>query len=400
MVLKNERAYTFKALDATRRAALHISDYQLKTDRYVILSDVHKGDGNRIGDDFLHNVQVYANALRYYLDHGYRLILNGDIEECWKARNSAIIEAHESGAFAMEREFARQGESHYLRIYGNHDDDWADPAKVDRYLRPVLGPVNVYSGVLLGERILITHGHQGDPNADRRAWFSRRVVRHCWKPIQRGFKLRINFAAENNLILGKRDRLLQDWAKANRLLLIAGHTHRPMFRPMSKMALLHAVREWLSHYLDHTADAHMRRLLPVVIEQISQVIQVFDDEKKLLDDSKPAALESVPYYLNGGACIHTNGITGIEIDRGEIRLVRWATPTPQTVPESASGDYLKDAYGLERKVYQSGDLGEILYKLSLLANLPLAQQSAMNQAMPPALQEISLLTGLANIVLP
>lgn len=386
MFKTNERTHTFKSLDAAQKSALRITDYQIAKDRYVILSDVHKGDGTPISDDFLQNSELYINALRYYMDNDYRLVLNGDIEECWKSKFSDVIAAHESTAFATEREYANLGPEYYMRIYGNHDDDWADPQKVNRHLRPVLGPINVYSGVMLGDRVFITHGHQGDPHADRRAWFSRQIVRHGWRHIQHATKWKLNIAADNNLILCNRARHLQEWGKENRTMVIAGHTHRPVFRPLSKLYLLRAVHEWLVNYQENTTDANMCRLLPAVIEQIQQVIQIFDDEKP-----SEQVMDNVPYYMNEGSCVHTNGITALEIDRGEIRLIRW--DKPKEVTEKAV-----TPYHLNRKVYQSGDLGEILSKLNIMASLPAPDHNHHN--MPATLQEIGALTGLANLMLP
>jgi len=289
----SEREHTFVALAAARKNALYISGYRLAQDRYIILSDVHKGDRRKGLDDFAHNESLYCHALNYYLNQDYRLVLNGDIEEGWKARLPDIVEAYESSAFAAEGEFARSGCYRYLRIYGNHDMDWADPGMVERYLQPALGrSVRVFPGVMLGDRIMITHGHQGEANSDRRAWLSRRIVRHLWRPIQPHLPLTLNRAASPQPIHRHREQHLHAWARANRTLLIAGHTHRALLDSMQ-----------------------------------------FDD---------PAV-----HYLNDGCCIHTDGITGIEIDRGEIRLVKWELPgdTPQ------------------RSIFRSNDLGALLAQL-------------------------------------
>ena len=42
MAQKSERDYTFAALNAARKDALRIPDYQLQSDRYIIYSDIHK----------------------------------------------------------------------------------------------------------------------------------------------------------------------------------------------------------------------------------------------------------------------------------------------------------------------------------------------------------------------
>jgi hypothetical protein len=48
------------------------------SDRFVVLSDLHLGNGGD-GDDFVRNADLCAQVLRnYYLDRGFILILNGD----------------------------------------------------------------------------------------------------------------------------------------------------------------------------------------------------------------------------------------------------------------------------------------------------------------------------------
>lgn len=360
MARKSERDYTFESLSAARKDALRISDYQIQSDRYIIFSDVHKGDRGQGSDDFQRNEMIYGYALQYYLDHDYRLILNGDVEEGWEANYPTIIQAYESTAFAMERHFASQGETHYIRIYGNHDMDWADRQQVDLYLTPVLGPIQVHPGVLLGDQIFIVHGHQGDLASDRLARRSRFIVRHFWGPLQRTFGLMSDRAAENNLIRRRRDKYLYEWAKANQLLLIAGHTHRAIFRSFSKTYQLKLIRDELMEQLNTTTDPYLRYLLPAAIERINWVIWASSEE--LDEDKEISRIEDdpVPCYFNDGCCVHTNGITGIEIDQGEIRLVKWEISDTYCDPGQDEKRRPAIFATIERKIYQSGDLGEIL----------------------------------------
>lgn len=263
-----ERSHTFRALSRALGKALHIHDFQAARDRYIILSDLHKGSRHPKIDDFQRNDPIFGAALRYYLDQDYRLVLNGDIEEGWKASYDRILAAYEDTAYAMERAFAAQGQR-YFRTYGNHDDDWSDPRKVDRFLKPMLGPIKVHPAIILGNRIVIAHGHQGNWNSDRGAWLSQRVVRHLWRPVQRLTGLQQSSCpSENHTVIMPRDEHLSAWARANHLLLIAGHTHRPMFN--------------------------------------SEYDAVFST-----------------HYINDGCCVHDGAITGLELDQGEIRLVKW-----------------------------------------------------------------------------
>jgi UDP-2,3-diacylglucosamine pyrophosphatase LpxH len=281
----HERYQTFRALSVATDRALRIRDFQLTRDRYIIFSDLHKGSRHPKIDVFQHNEQIYSEALRYYLDQDYRLILNGDIEEGWKDDFRQVFAAYEHTAYAMERAFAAE-DRHYFRTYGNHDDDWANPRKVDRFLKPMFGPINVYPAIILGSRIVIAHGHQGELHSDRNAWLSQRVVRYIWRPIQLLTGLQERYRpSENHAVYTPRDQHLSAWAQANHLLLIAGHTHRPM----------------------------------------------------LNNDRAP--LFSAP-YINDGCCVHDHAITGLELDQGEIRLVKWDT--------------------LRRTVLKSADLGALL----------------------------------------
>lgn len=291
--MKTERTYTYLALGHARRQAFHIRDFDIDRDRCIIFSDLHKGDRTRGADEFQINEDIYCHALGHYLGEDFRLVLNGDIEEGWKAPYQTIIDAYADTAFALEREFARRGPTHYLRTWGNHDLDWANPRLADRVLRPLFGvPVKVHQAILLGDHIMIAHGHQGEFNSDRMAWLSRRVIRYLWKPVQKLVDFSPRRTAQNYDLAHRRDKHLAAWASAARTLLIAGHTHMPTMPALN-------LRE---------------RRAP---------------------------------YLNDGCCVHQRTITGIEIDRGEIRLVKW----------DGSHD------GIQRTVFQQGDLAAYLARL-------------------------------------
>lgn len=300
--MKTERAYTFDAMNRARRKALHIGDFQIERDRYIIFSDTHKGDRTRGSDEFQINDDLYCTALHHYLNENYRLVLNGDVEEGWKAPFQTIIDAYRNTAFAWERAFAMKGPGYYLRTWGNHDIDWRDPALVARTLSPALGvPVQVHPAILLGDRIMITHGHQGDFNSDRLAWLSRRVVRRLWKPLQRVFNFSPRRTAQVHELVHRRDKHLSAWARACRMLVIAGHTHKPV--------------------------------MSALIER----------------GANNGASENGRYYLNDGCCVHDRSITGIEIDRGELRLVKWAMS--------------KTTSPARRTVFQRADLGATLAQI-------------------------------------
>ncbi|MCI0710103.1 MAG: hypothetical protein L0154_08065 [Chloroflexi bacterium] len=286
----DELSHTFKAMDNARKNAFRVPHFNLEKDRYVIFSDVHKGNGQKVTDDFRHNEETYIDALDYYVNQGYRLILNGDIEECWKFEHDTIAGAYADTAFRAEQQFIEQGHGFYMRTYGNHDEDWANPLKVKSGLHTVLKyPIEVHPAISLGDKILIAHGHQGDLASDRISTFSRYFIRRFWKPMQQLLRVKLDGKLARNYSFGShRERCLYQWAVANRQLLIAGHTHRAVFHPHECVAS------------DH--------------------------------------------YINLGSCVHDDGITGVEIDRGEIRLVHWASDK-------------------KRNVFKRADLGNLLARL-------------------------------------
>jgi UDP-2,3-diacylglucosamine pyrophosphatase LpxH len=371
---KTTRRQTTKALDRALRDTLRIDGYRLNRDRIIVFSDVHKGDGRTPSDDFHHNTNLYCYALQHYFDHGYTLILNGDCEDCWETDPAVIVRMYRKSAFAAERKFNEQGR--YFRVFGNHDDDWADPAKVEHFLVPVLGPVRVVPSVLLGGRIFIVHGHQGDRNDDLGARRSRWMVRHIWTPLQQwgmtenlqpllrlfGFT-DIGSAAQNNFVRRQRDQLMYEWAKANRLLLIAGHTHRGMFRSFSKIDQIRAVRDKLQNKLKKTVYKKKRLLLSMSIDHIHRMIKESGEELKKDKTRNRLDDNPVPCYFNDGCCVHTNGLTGIEIDRGKIRLVKWELSDMYYDNDEDAARNLNLFALVQRRIYQSGDLEEILSQI-------------------------------------
>jgi UDP-2,3-diacylglucosamine pyrophosphatase LpxH len=369
--IKTTRRETFKALDEALADAQRVDAPSLAKGRFVVFSDIHRGDGKTGSDDFRHNAELYLYALQHYFSRGYSIILNGDCEDCWETDPAEIVKAYRETAFDAERRFNAAGR--YFRIAGNHDDDWKNPSAVDRFLAPVLGPVRVLPSLLLGGRILVLHGHQGDPHDDRHARRSRWMVRHVWAPLQRRgltdflwpLMWRFGFAesgraAQNNYIRRERDQLLYEWAKANRLLLIAGHTHRGMFRSFSRIDQIRAIRDQLEGRARAAATRKERLLVRLSIDTINRVIRESRDELKR-DKLKNRLDENpVPCYFNDGCCVHTNGITGIEIDRGTIRLIKWEVSGPFEPDAGRTGGSHRFFVSVERRIYQSGNLKRII----------------------------------------
>lgn len=246
--------------------------------RFILFSDCHRGD-NSWADDFAHNQQLFFHALKSYYDAGFTYIEVGDGDELWENRSfSAIRQAH-SHVFWLMRKFYQ--ENRLLLLYGNHDIERQNPQLVENTLytyfdartktfEPLFNGIRVHEGLIMrhaetGRKLYLVHGHQADPTGDRWWRFSRFMVRHVWRHLQLlGFNDPTS-PAKNFEKRNKVEEELIDWVRATGNVLIAGHTHR----------------------------------------------SVFPDEGE-------------PRYFNTGSCVHPRCITGLEIQNGELALIKWS----------------------------------------------------------------------------
>ena len=212
---------------AYRRAKRLMIDRESKL---VLFSDTHRGRGSG-ADDFAKNQKLYHTALRHYVREGYTYIELGDGDELWQERCMWEIAAEYDHIFALLADLYRAGRLHML--YGNHDrvkrdENWA------RENLPMFPDIRVEEAMVLkhretGGEMLLLHGHQAD-FFNYRLWrLGRFLVRYLWQPLELvGF--RNPFEADQNWRRRtKVEKKLADWGRRERIPLVAGHTHRPMF---------------------------------------------------------------------------------------------------------------------------------------------------------------------------
>lgn len=111
---------------ARRRPKLELKD----DSKYNVFSDHHKGIRNGT-DDFAPCKTTYLRALKYYYEQGYTLIVLGDAEELWEEKPGDVVRRYKE---VLDHEALFHREQRYLKMYGNHDDDWKNPKKVEEYL--------------------------------------------------------------------------------------------------------------------------------------------------------------------------------------------------------------------------------------------------------------------------
>ena len=349
------RATVAAALDAAFQRAQEQEEAEgeqvidVHSAKFIIFSDHHKG--NRDGaDDFGVCERAYNAALAYYYNLGYTLVVLGDVEELWEERPQTVMKAYPH-TLALEGKFHQDGR--YLRFWGNHDDDWSHGDMVEKLLVPALGggPLNVRETLILhvrdGEkelgRLLLTHGHQGTLESDRIAPISKWIVRHIWRPFQRLIKFSLNTPAKDYQLRHAHDSAMYSWSEEQeKVVLIAGHTHRPVFKSETHEASIHELIKQAQEKLAGDPDnSDLQEKLAEFSAELEWVLaqsQAFRAENPVIPLKKPS-------YFNTGCCAFSDGdVTGLEISNGKIRLVRWPDDEDKPRPKPLASANLEDVF--------------------------------------------------------
>jgi UDP-2,3-diacylglucosamine pyrophosphatase LpxH len=320
----------------------------VRTARVVVFSDMHKGtrDG---ADDFLRCERAYAAALGSYLERGYRLLVLGDAEELWENRPEGVLAAYDD-VLRLEADFHRAG--CYERFWGNHDDEWRYAGQVRKRLGRFFPGLRVREALKVRVRdgdadlglLFLVHGHQGTLDSDRLSWLSRLFVRYVWRNVQRLAHISLNTPSRDYALAELHDTAMFTWARdhPDRPVLIAGHTHHPIFgtsRPAQ--APLRDIAE-----IEHDLDA-ARRATPADVARVAALRAELEFVRAEGRRRGPPTIPVVPpCYFNTGCCCFGDGdVTGLEIADGEIRLVRWpdddGRPQPRVLARADLRDVLR-----------------------------------------------------------
>lgn len=252
------------------------------TSKFILMSDCHRGD-NSWSDNFAHNQNLMFTALNYYYDNDFTYIEIGDGDELWENRDFSEIRKAHSPIFWLMHKF--HVENRLYMILGNHDNVKKNRNYLEKNLyfyyddrkdtnEPLFENIQINEGLILKykdteNKIFIVHGHQGDLLNDYFWKLARFLVRYIWKPLELRFGFNDPTSPAKNFKKKKdTERNILKWVEANNQMLIAGHTHRPVFPNLHE-----------------------------------------------------------PLYFNDGSCIHPRCITGIEIENGQIHLIKWSITT-------------------------------------------------------------------------
>ena len=289
-------------------------------DRWVILSDLHIGDGSP-RDEFRHNKDLVHRALEaHYLPRRFRLILNGDIEDLYKVPLRAITTANRD-TFDLFAQFQR--DAGLYKITGNHDLDLTlhNPALLRFPLLPGLR-------LRFGEQeTFILHGHQADFLTHGCHRLVSLFMRHVATPL----RIPNGGVAHDSGKRYRTEKLIYDFAKSRGLLAIIGHTHRPLFESLSRIDYLKFEIEKLCRAYPR-ADAAER-------EALGRKARLYQTELQQALDKGPSngaraglydSGRLLPCVFNSGCATGKRGVTAIEIADGQISLVFWFDPDRTT----------------------------------------------------------------------
>jgi hypothetical protein len=158
--------------------------------------------------------------------------------------------------------------------------------------------------------------------SDGLAFLARFTVRFVWKPIQHLTAVSRNTPSKNRKVRERHHRAMRRWAEGHEnLLLIAGHTHRPVFASVA-----------IVDELERRLGLEMEEIRGRAEDQVfwDEIVSECTDRGWLGDeppcgpprDDEPPA----PNLFNSGCCcFHDGRITGIELADGQIRLVLWGS---------------------------------------------------------------------------
>jgi len=237
--------------------------------RLVLFSDLHRGAGGA-QDGFSANRSLFEAALEYYDRRRFTYIELGDGDELAQNRSlEPIVRAHPS-VFRLLNRFHARGRLIYL--YGNRNlrmknAPWREKqlSKAGEHVPGLWKGVAVRESVLLGNAVLLFHGHQADPLSTFLQPLARVVMRLLRRPLGGALGYGTPLSMSRNERKRTRfERRIIAWTQKSGMAAVTGHTHRPVF----------------------------------------------------------ASPGEAPYF-NPGSGVHPGSLTALEIEGPEIRLVEW-----------------------------------------------------------------------------
>jgi len=284
-----------------------------KTDKWVIFSDLHMGDRSS-KDDFQRNSELFKSALTYYFKKKYQLFLNGDVEELQKFSYQKIRNKWDEIYLVFQQFRQKTG---FLKTIGNHDLELSFNDKITEDI-----PSN--EAYLLKHKkgeILLFHGHQASHFYFRYNKLVGWILKYLANPLGIG-----NYSvAHNSKKQYDIEKRVYHYSVYQGIVSIIGHTHRPLFESLSKAERLKMQIENLCReYADEEDDSRLKELKKTIKSHKKELKKIFK-KKKHIDTQTHLynALLHIPCLFNSGTVIGKRGITCLEIENNDIKLVHW-----------------------------------------------------------------------------
>lgn len=176
----------------------------------------------------------------------------------------------------------------------------------------------------LGEAFLV-HGHQGTIESEQLQRISKQAVGKIYAPVQRWRKKPSTTPARDWRLRDAHSLAMYGWAedqaRTKRLLLIAGHTHEPVFSAPPPL----------------DQDGEQASSSPAWSRAQAEA-RAAKQPDRATKGLRYEEMETACYF-NTGCCSYGDGsISGLEICEGKIRLVSWPWPWGKDPPARVTLD--------------------------------------------------------------
>jgi predicted phosphodiesterase len=292
-----------------------------KDSRYVIAADLRLGDGSKKDEAVKTGKTLYTILGDWYLPRDYTLVLNGDIEDLGNFWIKSITAAWPK-MYALFDAFAVKGK--LRKIIGERD---LTLLKLYSY------PYEILHGLRLDidrGSILITHGHQASRPYIGREYFSDFLQK--WIHSSRRQKSRDDDSDGQGRF--KAERRLYRAAVKLGMILIEGHTHRPLFESITNRD---AVRIELERLLREGDPRKGESTIDALIDYCRKEARSRAHSGLFPTSGPGIGMEGLgpPNLFCPGRAEGARGIRFLEIEGGCIRFVRWSRKESEIAPPSA-----------------------------------------------------------------
>jgi len=278
--------------------------------RVLVISDLHMGAGKR--DDLARNGGLLEDLLRdRYLDGGWYLVLNGDIEDIHRHPLERIERRWASlrGVFDL---FAERGR--LLKLIGNHD---AALLLKKNYRYPLHEILRIDTAVMPA---YVYHGHQSSRVYGAFNRLMGAGIRYVLQPlgimnISSGRSPHRRFSVE---------KAAYDFSLRNDCIAIIGHTHRPLFESLGRFEYIRFEIESLCRRYPFSTGAERTEIETEVASLRRELGKLKRSERRnILRQSLYGEDMPVPCLFNSGCAIGRKGLHAIELTATDISLVYW-----------------------------------------------------------------------------